>query len=130
MTGNSLTCIDLDKMKQPISVRQAGTKQNGTAATAAMTSDPIAFKRSGIWSLNCWINALTFTASRPPVVTIEVSETTDVNSFTPLTNATNVVLNDRHYFDNLDSTWKYFRIVYDPRNATGGTKNFDLIQDV
>lgn len=118
-------------MKQPITVRNiSGTPQNGTLATAALTSKAISFKETGIWSLNVWINGLTFTASRPPVVTIEVSNTDDPNSFTPLTNATNVVLNDRHYFDNLDSTWKYFRIIYDPRNATAGTKNFDLIQDV
>ena len=117
-------------MKQTFSVRVSGVDQNGTAATASMTSDAISFREIGIWSLNAYITGLTFTGNQPPQVTIEVSNDSAAASFTPLTGAINVTLDDRHYFDNLDSTWKFFRVVYDPQNATGGTKNFDSIQNV
>lgn len=115
--------------KQTFSVRVSGVDQNGTLATAAMTSDAIPFKGAGIWSLNAFITGLTFTGNAPPQVTIEVSNDPAAASFTPMAGAINVTLNDRFYFDDLDSTWKYFRVKYDPQNATGGTKNFDAIQN-
>jgi len=112
-------------VKQQISVRAAGTNQNGTLATASMTSDAIEFKENVTWSLNVWFTGLTVTGQSPQI-TIEVSNDTDINSFRKLTGATNV--NVPEYFDSIDSTFKYFRIVYTPKGATGGTKNFDLIQ--
>jgi hypothetical protein len=94
-----------------------------------MTSDAIEFKGAGYWSLNVWTNALAYTGQAPQV-TIEVSNDDDTNSFTPLSGAINVNVDPKQYFDNLDSTWKYFRIVWDPKGSTAGTKNFDLIQEV
>lgn len=115
-------------MKQPITVRNiSNTPQNGTAATAAMTSKAISFADEGIWSLNVWFNAA-FAATQSPQITIEVSNDTDADSFTVLSGANKV--NAPHFFDNLDSTWKFFRIIYDPKGASAGEKNFDLIQNV
>ena len=112
-------------VKQIISVRVSGVNQNGTAATASMTSDPIEFSENIAWSLNVWFTGLTVSGTDPEF-TIEVSNDRDSNSFVPLEGAENVTAPE--YVVSEFSQWKYFRIVYDPKGATGGTKNFDLIQ--
>jgi len=113
-------------LKQNISIRVAGVNQDGTASTAAITSDAIEFVNNEAWSFNVWFTGLTFTAGKPPTITIEVSNDTDTNSFTPLSGGT--VVNTPVYIDSEFSKWRYMRIIYDPQNATGGTKNFDLVQ--
>ena len=110
--------------KQIFKIRVSGTDQNGTLATASMTSDAIEFKENTYWSLNVWFDSLSV-IGQDPQVTIEVSDRVDSNSFNPLSGATTV--NVPEYFDGLDATWKYFRVVYDPKGATAGDKYFDLI---
>lgn len=115
-------------IQQPWTVRVGGVPLNGSAATAAFTSDAIAFKDNIEWSLNVWFTGLVFTGTNAPTVTIEVSNDDDVNSFRGLDGAKGVKVPE--YWERLYSSWKYFRIVYDPKGASAGTKNFDLTQFV
>ena len=108
--------------KQNIDVRVSGVTQDGTAATAAITSDPIEFKDNAPWSLNIWYTGLTGTA---PLITIEVSNTTDTASFTPLRRAT--ALTTPRMIKSELSKWRYFRVVLTTAGTTGGFKFFDLI---
>lgn len=106
-------------------IRVAGTDQNGTAATTGITSDAIPFIRNFEWSLNVWFTGLTYSGNNQPEVTIEVSNDTDVNSFRFLGRANEIKVPE--YFEKNASSWKYFRVIYDPKGASAGTKNFDLI---
>lgn len=101
------------------------TPVNGTAATVAFTSDPIPFNENTFWSLNVWFTGLLF-AGQVPQVTIEVSNSSDVNSFRYYGTYQNI--NVPEFFEDNISTFTFWRVVYDPKGATGGTKNFDLIK--
>ena len=115
----------MSDLKECVSIRVSGVDQDGTAATAAMTSDAIEFAENNFWSVNIWFTGLTVTGQNPEI-TIEVSNDADANSFTGLDGAENVTVPEMLY--SSFSEWRYWRIVYDPKGATGGTKNFDLIQ--
>jgi len=101
-----------------------GNDVNGTNATTSFTSEPIEFVSNTAWNLNVWFTSLAVTG-KAPTFTIQVSDTTDINSFNDLDNAVDIAA--PHMVTKSDSPWKYFRIVYDPQGATAGTKNFDLI---
>lgn len=105
-------------------IRVSGVDQNGTAATAAITSDPIDFLLNQFWSINIWFDSLAVTGTDPEI-TIEISNDIDPNSFRELDNAKDISVPELLY--SSFSEWKYWRIKYDPKGATGGTKNFDLI---
>lgn len=113
-------------VKQIISVRVGGARINGSLATAAMTSDAIEFKDNVIWNLNVWFSGAFAYTGQLPQITIEVSNDVDVNSFRKYGAFSNV--NVPEAFEDIKMTWKYFRIVYDPKGATAGAKYFDLIQ--
>lgn len=110
--------------KKYITIRQSGTDQNGTAATSSMTSDAVEFTTNGYWVLNVWFDSLTVSGTNPEF-TIEVSNDTDPDSFNALEGADNVTAPE--YVTSEFSQWRYFRVVYTPNGATGGTKYFDLI---
>lgn len=111
-----------------IIILESGVDVNGSAATADMTSDAIPFDINKPWSLNVWFDSAFSVTGSDPTITIEVSNDFDgdADSFTPLTDATDIDL--PYYFDGLDSTFLWMRVVYTANGATAGTKNFDLIQ--
>ena len=112
--------------KELISVTVGGVDQNGTAATSSMTSEAIEFKSNGFWSINIWFSSLSVTGTNPEV-TLQVSNSDDLNSFTDLTDATNIDVADNVVIKSEFSKWRYFRVVYTPNGATAGSKYFDLI---
>jgi hypothetical protein len=112
--------------KQKRDIRVGGADIDGTSALASATSDAIEFKSSGYWSLNCWFTSLT-TSGAAPTVTIQVSNDDDTNSFNDLDGAVGVSL--PVMISKSDMEFKFMRIVYDPKTATGGSKYFDLITE-
>jgi len=109
---------------QKKTIRLAGVNQSGTSSTVAMTSDPIEFILNQFWSVNIWFDSLAVSGNFPEI-TIEISNNIDPNSFRELDNAKDITVPELLY--SSFSEWKYWRIKYDPKGATGGTKNFDLI---
>jgi hypothetical protein len=119
-----MTLIINKKPEYTVRDRATGNDVNGTNANVAFTSEPIQFNQNCVWNLNVWFTSLAVTG-KDPTFTIQVSDTTDVDSFNDLTNAVDIIA--PHMVTKKDSPWLYFRIIYDPQGATGGTKNFDLI---
>lgn len=104
------------------SFQDAGGDFNGSAATLASVTAAVPFEKNSSWSLNAWIDSLTF-AGQAPTITIEVANTKTAAAFTPLSIAINITINSEIFIKSEFSKWKFFRLNYDPKGATGGTKN-------
>ena len=109
-------------IKERIELKVSTTAISGTAATSDATSDAIEFTSN----LSAWTESLSVTGDNP-TVSIEVSNSNDVDSFVAITNAENIDLSSPAFFESSYSQWRYFRVVYSSEGATAGTKYFDLI---
>lgn len=114
------------RLPEKITVRDAatGTPINGTADDLAFTSEPIAFKDVVPWATSMWFSSgHTFTGQQPQL-TIEVSDDPDKTneSFQALPGGKDV--NVPHSWEDLSSTWLWFRYVYDPKGADGNSNKF------
>lgn len=114
-------------LKQSKTIFDSGTAVNGRAATLAFTSDPIEFVNNSAWSVNVWFASLAFSGA-PPTVTLQVSNVTDSNSFNNLTGAVGLPMPDM--IKDTEAKYRFWRVVYDPKTASSGTINVDLIQEV
>ena len=105
-------------VKERTTVRVSGTSVNGDNANTSFTSDAIAF--SGLWQLtvNFFFDSLAVTGQNP-TLTIEESNSTDVDSFVPVEGWTDVDLPE--FFKDFKTEAEYIRLVYDRQGATGGT---------
>ena len=113
-------------IKERIELKVSTTAISGTAATSDATSDAIEFTSNSYWSLSAWTESLSVTGDNP-TVSIEVSNSNDVDSFVAITNAENIDLSSPAFFESSYSQWRYFRVVYSSEGATAGTMYFDLI---
>ncbi len=107
-------------IKERTTVRDSGTglDVNGDAATSDFTSAPIFMQ--DVWQLtvNFFFASLTF-SGQVPTLTIEESNSSDVDSFVAIEGWTDVDLPE--FFKDFETRAEYIRLVYDSQGATGGT---------
>lgn len=106
-------------IKERTTIRVSGTPVNGNAATLDFTSDPIFLKEVWDFTVSFFFDSLTITGQQPPTLTIEESNSADVDSFIPIQGWTDVNLPE--FFKDFKTEAEYIRLVYDSQGATSGT---------
>lgn len=106
-------------IKERVTIRVSGTDVNGDSSQVDFTSDAIPFK--DVWQLtvNFFFDSLTFTGQQPPTLTIEESNSTDVDSFRPIEGWEDVNLPE--FFKDFATRAEFIRLVYSSQGASGGT---------
>lgn len=110
-------------LKQKTTVRDAGGDVQGRPANADFVSIAIPFQEVNKATFNFWFTSPSITGVQP-TITIEESNSTDIDSFTPIFGANLVDLPE--FFKNLTVEGLYIRFKYFSNGATSGTINLDL----
>lgn len=106
-------------IKERTTIRVSGTDVNGNAATLDFTSDAIPFREVWQLTINFFFDSLTITGQQPPTLTIEESNSSDIDSFIPIEGWIDVDLPE--FFKDFETRAEFIRLVYDSQGATGGT---------
>lgn len=110
-------------LKQKTTVRDAGGDIQGRPADTDIVSSAILFEGVNKATFNFWFTSPSITG-KTPTITIEESNSTDIDSFTPIFGANLVDLPE--FFKNLTVEGLYIRFKYFSNGATSGTINVDL----
>lgn len=105
-------------IKERTTIKVSGTPVNGDAATVDFTSDAILLKEVWDLTVSFFFDSLAF-SGQAPTLTIEESNSRDVDSFIPIVGATDVNLPE--FFKNIKTQAEFIRLVYDSQGASGGT---------
>lgn len=105
-------------IKEKATIRVAGTDVNGDVATADFTSDPLHLAEDWRVTVNFFFASLAVTGTQP-TLTIEESNSTDVDSFIPIEGWTDIDL--PNFFRDFIAEAEYIRLIYSSNGATAGT---------
>ena len=103
------------------SIQVSGSDVQGDAATVGFTSDAIPFKNNENMTLSFFFSGLTL-GGLTPTLSIEESNSTDVDGFRPVKGATDVDLPE--FFKNFVVEADYIRIIFNHVGSTGGTIDY------
>ena len=104
--------------KEQITVYKSGTAVVDYVATADFTTDAIKWDNLHGFSLNIWFPLLNGTSPKPRI-TIQVSNTTNPNSFITYVDVDNIAI--PQLFEKSSVTPKYIRLVYDSTDVGFGS---------
>ena len=104
-------------------IRVSTVNVSGDAATADFTSDAVRVDKFRGITLSFWVDSLTETGQTPNV-TIQASNSTDVDSFETIDGANKI--NIPVAVQNLTVQFDYVRFIYASKSATGGTVAYEL----
>ena len=104
--------------KEQITVYKAGTEINDYPADADFTTDAIEWADFRGFAINVWFNVLNGTSPKPRI-TIQVSNTGDLNSFVTYVDAENIAI--PQLFEKSNVLPGYMRFIYDSTDVSVGS---------